>query len=167
LSKASRLISHGADQYGFSPELQLVLDTSRFQALSLPDYRHHRGGNGAGNQDKIVSSISRYVGSLFGAGNKGWISAKLRLIPPDKTTLDNSTAWQLLVDQCTSDSRLIQSKSEEQVFQTLHQVFGGLKTLAGYHDPSIMVKFWPLCITIRGICLHMKTAKTTLLDSFF
>ncbi|KAI9768817.1 MAG: hypothetical protein M1840_004631 [Geoglossum simile] len=68
-------------------------------------------------------------------------------------------------DQCFGVSVLIQSSSMKHAFQTLDRVFQSLKSLAASCDPSIVVKFWPMCHRLHGICVDINNYQ--LLYEFF
>ena len=74
---------------------------------------------------------------------------------PPAGTADHSAAWKQLADQCFGVSVLIQGSSVKQAFQTLDGIFQSLKSLAASSDPSIMVKFWPICHRLHGICVEI------------
>jgi hypothetical protein len=71
---------------------------------------------------------------------------------PPSGTVDHSARWKQLADQCFGVSVLIQGSSVKQAFQTLDGIFQSLKLLAASSDLGIMVKFWPICHRLHGIC---------------
>lgn len=103
-------------------------------------------------QELTVHCVQNYISVLF--QNRGWMADMFGMFPPAGTS-DHSAAWQQVSDQCFGASVLIQGSSVKQAFQTLDGIFQSLKPLASSNEPSMMVKFWPMCHRLHGICVDI------------
>ncbi|KAF4622690.1 hypothetical protein G7Y89_g14336 [Cudoniella acicularis] len=66
-------------------------------------------------------------------------------------TTDQTNPWQLLEDRCYGASILIKTSSYGKAEVSLTQFFEGLQQVANIQGPSILVKFWRICLELRGL----------------
>ncbi|KAH0537364.1 hypothetical protein FGG08_005843 [Glutinoglossum americanum] len=123
---------------------RLHCPTAPVSLLESPD-RYRR-------KELTVHCVQNYISALF--QSKGWMADMFSISPPAGTA-DHSAGWRQVEDQCFGVSVLIQGSSIKHAFQTLDGVFQSLKPLAAASDPSIVVKFWPMCHRLHGICVSL------------
>ena len=64
---------------------------------------------------------------------------------------NNLNDWQFLSDQTYGASTLINCKQHAKAMVTLESCLKNIEELAKTYDPSLMVKFWRICLAMRGI----------------
>lgn len=106
-------------------------------------------------QEAILHSVDEYVRSTFDQFGMKWRSGYLGFVRSegdvdrqDRSQLPN---WQLHSDQTYGASTLINAGLHGQAQKTLDQFYSGVKDAVAVQDPSIMVKFWRICLELRGI----------------
>jgi hypothetical protein len=109
-------------------------------------------------QELLFHSIDGLVKGLFGAGTKSWTAGDVNFVPPVEA-VDNSTAWDLLSDQCSDIAALNKAGQYNQVNFLLDRVFGRLKatrrscdpSLTRSCDPGFVVHIWKICLAFLDI----------------
>jgi len=104
-------------------------------------------------QELTVHSVGTYISALF--QSKGWVSEDRFALAPPGGCPDHGEAWLELDDRVFGASVLIESDSVKDGFATLDAIFQSLQSLAAFAEPHVMVKFWPICHRIHGICERM------------
>lgn len=127
---------------------EIVLTIDGFTFLPTIDYpisfERYR------NQEQIIYSIDRYVHGIFDGRGSGW-TANLTDFVNSGARSSKIKEWQFLADQSYGASTLVNAKLPDQASKTLDQCLGGIKMAASHQDPSLMMKFWRICLEMRGI----------------
>lgn len=102
-------------------------------------------------QETVIYSIDTYLGAMFDVKSKGWSADNLGFVDANGSGTNQTSMWQLLSDQCYGASTLIQSRAPAKAQTSLYEFFEGLDRVTYERDPSIMVKFWRICLELRGL----------------
>ncbi|KAF2811952.1 uncharacterized protein BDZ99DRAFT_519192 [Mytilinidion resinicola] len=70
------------------------------------------------------------------------------------------------LNQCQNASIFIVLNSQRQAFYSIHKLFEEATLLIGHDDPMILVNFWPICISLLGLCVRMTKHKLDILYEF-
>ncbi|KFA71084.1 hypothetical protein S40288_05516 [Stachybotrys chartarum IBT 40288] len=102
------------------------------------------------DQEKLFHSIDGFIKGLFAAGRKSWTAEGQRFTPPSDS-LDTTKSWQVLVDQVSSISLLVEQQLYHHVNYMLVEVLKRLKNIALKCDPNFLVNFWTICHVLTRI----------------
>lgn len=84
---------------------------------------------------------------------KGWSSNHTQLVPPVRT-LDNSTAWEALLDQCQCIGLLAQLGLYHCVNFSLPKIFHDFDRVSQHSAPTLLIYFWKICSSIFNVRLR-------------
>ncbi len=115
-------------------------------ALQSPDAFH--------GQEITVHSVNAFTAGLF--ESKGWSYDPFAFLP-SRGSPDHSAQWADLDDRFFGASVLIERSSMAEGFMTLSSIFQQMQSLAASNgaEPAIMVRLWPICNRIDGICARV------------
>ena len=102
-------------------------------------------------QEEILVWVDNYLSGMFDPRNQGWTADVFGFINPKHNTANQMDTWQILSDRCYGVSVLIQSGSPGKARVSLDHFLEGLEQIAKYRDPSIVAKFWRICLQLRGV----------------
>lgn len=102
-------------------------------------------------QEEILACMDNYLSGMFDPRSQGWTADVFGFINPKSNTANQMDTWQILSDRCYGVSVLIQSGSPGKARVSLDHFLKGLEQIAKFQDPSIVVKFWRICLQLRGV----------------
>lgn len=105
------------------------------------------------HQEMTVHCVGTYISALF--QSKGWLPEDRFALTPPAGCPNHGDTWLELDDKVFGASVLMESASIKDGFAALESVFQSLQNLAPFAEPYVMVKFWPICHRMNGICEKM------------
>ncbi|GAB1315446.1 hypothetical protein MFIFM68171_05656 [Madurella fahalii] len=107
------------------------------------------------NTRKMHRALDVFVKGSFGfsAKVKGWSSDSFQLIAPPQV-VDNSAAWETLMDQCHCMGLLTQLGLFRCLNSSLQKIFEGFNKLATQPGPVLLIYLWKICSSIFDVRLR-------------